>query len=86
MNEEIKKLLVENKWEVETIFANNTMFVAHRNYSTIIGYPKSDKFRENGVVEEGLKRRIMMQTRKKKWFSEQLLAKGKWIAGLLEGK
>lgn len=82
---DITELLAKNNWTVETWFANNTMFVAHRGYSIIIGYPGSNKYRENGVVEIGLRERIIHR-KCKKWFSEQLVAKDKYIEELLQNR
>lgn len=81
--QEIGEMLKENKWEIETWFSNNTMFVAHRGYSTIIGYPNSDKFRENGLVDIGLRRRLATPKRSKPWFTEQIDAKDAYINELL---
>lgn len=56
---ELEKFLHSWGWGIETWFSNNTMFVAYRGNSVIIGYPKSGKYREGHAVKNGLFERIV---------------------------
>jgi hypothetical protein len=56
---EMEDFLYRWGWTVETWFSRGTMFVAHRGMELIIGYPKSNKYREGSSVRDGLMERLV---------------------------
>lgn len=80
---EIEEILIENKWQIQGWFTCGSIFVADRGFSTIVGYPKSGKYRENGTVNENLLGRLRVKKRSKPYITEQVVAKDEWINQLL---
>lgn len=55
-------LIDNNNWRIEKTLGAGTIFVLSRGFSVIIGYPRSDKYRENGQVFKGLVERLGWRT------------------------
>lgn len=53
-----KSLINENGWQITYEHKLGYFYVVERGYTTLIVYPRSDKFKEKASVKIGAKKRL----------------------------